>query len=169
MKTNDLIHSKIYYFSKEEDRANLMRLLAFWRFREKKIIFTNGCFDILHLGHIDYLSKSSDLGDILIIGLNTDSSVKKIKDKGRPVNDENARANILASIGFVNAVVLFDETTPYDLIKIICPNILIKGSDYKLKNIVGYDIVRENGGEIVTIDFLEGYSTSSIIKKIKLL
>ena len=167
METSDLLRSKIYYFSKEEDKINLMRLLAFWRFREKKIVFTNGCFDILHLGHIDYLSKSADLGDILIIGLNTDSSVKKIKNAGRPVNDENARAKILSSIGFVNAIVLFDETTPYNLIKMICPDVLIKGSDYKPENIVGYDIVKANGGEIITIDFLKGYSTSSIIEKIK--
>lgn len=169
MGTNDLIQSKIYHFSKEADKTNFSRILSFWAFREKKTVFTNGCFDILHLGHIDYLSKAADLGDILIIGLNTDFSVKKIKGDKRPVNKEISRAAVLASLNFVSAVVLFDEETPYDLIKFIRPNILVKGSDYKPENIVGSDIVKENGGEIITIDFLEGYSTSSIIENIKLL
>ena len=167
MKKSDLIQSKIYHFNKEEDKINLSRILAFWRFRNKKIVFTNGCFDILHLGHIDYLTKAADMGDILITGLNTDISVKQIKGDKRPVNNEISRAAVLASLLFVNAVVLFDEDTPYNLIKSISPDILAKGSDYKPEKIVGYDIVKENGGKIVTIDFLEGYSTSSIIEKIK--
>ena len=129
MKTNDLIQSKIFHFSKEDELANLSRLLAFWTFKEKKIVFTNGCFDILHLGHIDYLSKAADLGNILIIGLNSDISVKKIKGDKRPINKEVSRVTILASLNFVNAVVLFDEETPYDLIKCVRPKILVKGSD----------------------------------------
>ena len=169
MKTNDFIQSKIFHFNKEDELANLSRLLAFWTFKEKKIVFTNGCFDILHLGHIDYLSKAADLGNILIIGLNSDISVKKIKGDKRPINKEVSRATILASLNFVKAVVLFDEETPYELIKFIRPKILVKGSDYKPENIIGSNIVKENNGEIITIDFLEGYSTSSIINNIKAL
>jgi len=167
MKKIDLIQSKIYHFNKEEDKINLSRILAFWEFRNKKIVFTNGCFDILHLGHIDYLAKAADMGDILIIGLNSDVSIKQIKGDKRPINNETSRAMILASLKFATAVILFDEDTPYNLIKSIKPDILVKGSDYKPEEIVGYDIVKENGGEIITLDFLEGYSTSSIIERIK--
>jgi rfaE bifunctional protein nucleotidyltransferase chain/domain len=141
--------------------------LAVWRFQNKKIVFTNGCFDIIHAGHIDYLSKAKDLGDILFIGLNTDDSVRRLKGENRPVNDEKARALILAAMQFVDAVVLFDEDTPYELIKTVQPDILVKGSDYKPEDIVGADIVLAKGGEIKTIDFLEGYSTSGIIERIR--
>jgi rfaE bifunctional protein nucleotidyltransferase chain/domain len=141
--------------------------LAVWRFQNKKIVFTNGCFDIIHAGHIDYLSKAKDLGDKLFIGLNTDDSVRRLKGENRPVNDENARAIILAALQFVDAVVLFNEDTPYELIKTVQPDILVKGSDYKPEDIVGADIVLAKGGEIKTIDFLEGYSTSSIIERIR--
>ncbi|MDD5571387.1 MAG: D-glycero-beta-D-manno-heptose 1-phosphate adenylyltransferase [Bacteroidales bacterium] len=137
-----------------------------WRKKNKKIVFTNGCFDILHLGHIDYLSKAADLGDILIIGLNTDASVRKIKGKNRPINNEISRSKVLASLFFVDAVVLFNEETPYNLIKTIQPNILVKGSDYKSGSIIGSDIVKSKGGRIVTVDFVEGYSTSEIEKRI---
>lgn len=145
----------------------LSSMLPYWKFKGFKIVFTNGCFDILHLGHIDYLSKARSKGDILIIGLNTDNSVKRLKGNSRPINDENARARILASFNFVDAVVLFDEDTPYELIKIVQPDILVKGSDYKPENIVGYDILKAKGGDVVTIDFLEGYSTTGIVDKIK--
>ncbi|MEZ5084026.1 MAG: D-glycero-beta-D-manno-heptose 1-phosphate adenylyltransferase [Bacteroidales bacterium] len=145
----------------------LTSMLTYWEFKGFKIVFTNGCFDIIHLGHIDYLSKAREKGSILIIGLNTDASVKRLKGSSRPLNDENARARILASLNFVDAVVLFDEDTPYELIKKVQPDILVKGSDYKPEDIVGYDIVMAKGGEIITIDFLEGYSTSGIIEKIK--
>lgn len=149
------------------DRHNLDNLLAVWRFKDQKIVFTNGCFDLLHLGHIDYLSKAKDQGDVLIIGLNADDSVRRLKGKGRPVTGQESRAVILASLGFVDAVVLFDEDTPYNLIRQVQPDVLVKGSDYKPENIVGYDIVKAKGGEIVTIDFLKGYSTTGIIEKIK--
>ena len=161
MKNLDYIEKKIL------DQKILSSLIAIWRFQQKKVVFTNGCFDILHLGHIDYLSKAKDLGDVLLIGLNTDFSVQRLKGESRPVVNENARAMLLASLHFVDAVVLFDEDTPYELIKIVQPNILVKGSDYKEEDIVGYDIVKSNGGSIKTIDFLEGYSTSSIIEKLK--
>ncbi len=161
MKNLDFIEKKIL------DRKTLTSLLAVWKFKGKKVVFTNGCFDILHLGHIDYLSKAKDLGDILLIGLNSDSSVSRLKGEGRPVVNEKARANLLASLFFVDAIVLFDEDTPYELIRTVQPSILVKGSDYKEEDIVGYDIVKANGGSIKTLDFLEGYSTSSIIEKLK--
>jgi len=147
--------------------ASLNNYLAYWRFKEYKIVFTNGCFDILHLGHIDYLSKARQLGDFLIIGLNTDKSVRKIKGNNRPVNNQEARAVLLASLSCVDAIILFDEETPYDLINIVQPDILVKGSDYKPHEIVGADILEKSGGKIETIDFLEGYSTTAIIKKLK--
>lgn len=134
---------------------------------DKKIVFTNGCFDLIHLGHIDYLSKAADFGELLIIGLNTDASVRKLKGEHRPIKDEQSRAMILASFLFVDFVILFDEATPYELIKKIQPNVLIKGSDYNVEDIVGYDIVKKGGGDIVTLDFLDGHSTSLIEKKIK--
>ncbi|MCX5841791.1 MAG: D-glycero-beta-D-manno-heptose 1-phosphate adenylyltransferase [Deltaproteobacteria bacterium] len=144
--------------------------LGFWlarmRFKNRKIVFTNGCFDILHPGHIFYLSKAADSGDVLIIGLNSDASVKKLKGEGRPVMDQYSRAMLLASLCFVSAVVLFEEDTPYRLIQAIQPDILVKGSDYKAEEIVGYDIVKSRGGEVLTIDFVEGYSSSSIRRKI---
>ncbi|OQX73082.1 MAG: D-glycero-beta-D-manno-heptose 1-phosphate adenylyltransferase [Bacteroidetes bacterium 4484_249] len=161
MKNLEIIKSKVF------NNNTLKSCLAVWQFKNKKIVFTNGCFDILHLGHIDYLSKAKDLGDVLIVGLNTDNSVKRLKGKNRPVNNEEARALLLATLKFVDAVVLFDEDTPYDLIKKVQPDILIKGSDYKPEDIVGADIIKAKGGEIITIDFLEGYSTTAIIKKLK--
>ncbi len=150
------------------NKETLKSKLAYWKFKDYQLVFTNGCFDIVHLGHIDYLSKARDLGDILILGLNTDSSVRRIKGETRPVNDENARARILASFNFIDALILFDEDTPYDLINFVQPDVLVKGSDYKPHEIVGSDIVLKKGGRIETIDFLEGYSTSSIIKRLTL-
>jgi rfaE bifunctional protein nucleotidyltransferase chain/domain len=149
------------------DRDKLKNQLAVWRFQDKKIVFTNGCFDLLHLGHIDYLSKAKDHGNVLVVGVNTDASVQRLKGENRPVKDEVSRSMIMASLQFVNAVVLFDEDTPYELIKLVQPDVLVKGSDYEPEDIVGYDVVKARGGEIVTIDFLEGYSTTGIIEKIK--
>ncbi len=162
MKRLEIIRKKIFNYSD----SDFNRLLTIWKFQDKKIVFTNGCFDILHLGHIDYLSAASELGDLLVIGLNTDQSVSKIKGSTRPIQDEISRAFVLASLGFVDAVVFFGEDTPYNLIKTIQPDILVKGADYKPEDIVGYDIVKNKGGEIVTIEFLEGYSTTAIEKKI---
>ena len=133
----------------------------------KKIVFSNGCFDILHRGHVEYLAKAASFGDVMIIGLNTDASVKRLKGPSRPLNDENARAFVLAGLEFVSAVVLFDEDTPYNLIKTVQPDILVKGSDYKPENIVGYDIVTAKGGKVVTVDLVEGFSTTGIINKMK--
>lgn len=139
-----------------------------WRLGKKKIVFTNGVFDLLHLGHIDYLSKAKDNGDILFVGVNSDKSVKYLgKGGNRPITDEKSRLTIIAALEFVNAVMLFDEATPLELIKIVQPDVLVKGSDYKPEDIVGYDIVIARGGTIKTIEFLPGYSTTSIEQKIK--
>ena len=145
----------------------LQSQLALWRREKQRIVFTNGCFDILHRGHVDYLAKAADLGNKLIIGVNTDASVSKLKGPHRPIQDQESRMLILASLTFVDAVILFDEPTPYELIKLVQPDILVKGSDYQVENIVGYDIVQAKGGKIKTIDFIPGYSTSAIESKIK--
>lgn len=150
------------------DLKTLGNRLSMWRLFKNKIVFTNGCFDILHRGHIEYLSQARDRGDILIIGLNSDASIKRIKGEGRPVQDETSRTLLLASLRFVDVVVLFDEDTPYELIKIILPDVLVKGGDYSENTIVGADIVKANGGEVVTIPIVAGYSTSRILKVIKL-
>lgn len=152
--------------NKIADPEKLRSVLALWRFMGKRIVFTNGCFDILHLGHVDYLSKAADLGDVLVVGLNTDASVSRLKGPSRPILDENARAMLLASLHFVTIVVLFDEPTPYELIKTIQPDVLVKGKDYKAEEVVGYDIVTAKGGTVETIELVEGYSTSAIIHKI---
>jgi len=152
--------------SKIVSGIDLTRLLSFYRFRNQKVVFTNGCFDIIHLGHVKYLSQAADLGNILIIGLNSDSSVNKIKGHDRPVLDQKSRALTLAAFSFVNNIVLFDEETPYKLIKQISPDILVKGGDYKPEEIVGYDIVKDYGGEVKILDFIKGYSTSGIVERI---
>ncbi len=138
-----------------------------WHSDREKVVFTNGCFDIVHVGHVDYLEKARHLGDRLIVGLNTDDSVRTLKGKDRPINDEISRARVLAALTFVDAVVLFSEDTPYELIKELTPDILVKGSDYLAENIVGADIVIKNGGKVETIEFVSGFSTSNIISKIK--
>jgi rfaE bifunctional protein nucleotidyltransferase chain/domain len=148
-------------------RSQIDQTLAYWRFKDKRIVFTNGCFDLIHLGHIDYLAKAADLGDILIIGLNTDTSTRKLKGPGRPINDEHSRAMILASFFFVDAIILFDEETPYELIQQIQPDILVKGADYEPEDIIGYDIIMAKGGKVETISFLPGYSTSNIEKRVR--
>lgn len=152
--------------SKIVTKETLKNLLNLWKFKDNKIVFTNGCFDLIHRGHIEYLAKAANLGDILIIGVNTDKSTKKLKGNKRPLQDEYSRALILSSLHFVNNVILFDEDTPYELIKFIQPDILVKGSNYKAEEIVGSDIVKAKGGEIITIDFIEGFSTTNIINKL---
>ncbi len=147
--------------------AQLVAQVATWKASGKRIVFTNGCFDILHLGHVDYLEKASEKGDKLIIGINTDKSVKRLKGDNRPVNNEIARARILAALAFVDAVTFFDEDTPLALIQMISPDVLIKGSDYTISNIVGADIVLKNGGKVETIELVSGYSTTQIINQIK--
>ena len=146
----------------------LSKLLALWRFKQEKVVFTNGCFDILHRGHVEYLIQAAEKGDQLIVGLNSDASVKRQnKGSGRPIQDQNSRAMILASLHCVDAVVVFDEETPYSLIELIKPNVLVKGGDWDKSKIVGADVVSQTGGAVEVIPFLEGYSTTSIEQKIK--
>jgi rfaE bifunctional protein nucleotidyltransferase chain/domain len=138
-----------------------------WQNAGLKVVFTNGCFDLLHLGHVDYLEKARSMGDKLVLGLNSDNSVSRFKGPERPLQDQQSRARVLAALQFVDLVVLFDEDTPLNLISQLLPNILVKGSDYLAENIVGADVVKKNGGEVKTIDFVPGYSTTRIVEKIK--
>ena len=159
MKTLTTIKNKLL------SREALKTKLAEWRSAGETIVFTNGCFDILHRGHVEYLAQAADLGDKLIIGLNTDASVKRLKGESRPVNDEKSRALLLSALQFVDVVVFFGEDTPYELIKQVQPDILVKGNDYKPEEIVGYDIVTAKGGKVLTIDLVEGFSTTNIISR----
>ena len=170
MNTIEFIQGKIH------TRETIKHKLALEHFMKRKIAFTNGCFDILHLGHVDYLAKASAFGDYFVVGLNSDASVKLLKKgNNRPLQDEKSRSMVIASLLFVDAVILFDEETPLELIKFVQPDVLVKGADYDAeekdlkskKYIVGSDIVRANGGEIKTIEIMEGYSTSLIEKKIQ--
>lgn len=145
----------------------LREQLLLWQKEGKKVVFTNGVFDLLHIGHLTYLAKAAEMGDKLIIGLNADSSVKRIKGENRPVNDQNSRAMLLAALFFVDGVVVFEEDTPLNLISYLLPDILVKGADYSVENIVGAKEVIANGGEVKTITFVDGYSSTSIIQKIK--
>ncbi|MFN0190294.1 MAG: D-glycero-beta-D-manno-heptose 1-phosphate adenylyltransferase [Bacteroidia bacterium] len=147
--------------------SQLIDQLNDWQKAGCKIVFSNGCFDILHLGHIDYLARAADFGDKMVIGLNTDSSISKIKGPTRPINDERSRAMVLAALEFVSAIILFDEPTPYELIRLVQPDVLVKGADYKPEEIVGYDIVTAKGGVVKTIPFVEGYSTTKIEQRIR--
>jgi rfaE bifunctional protein nucleotidyltransferase chain/domain len=148
------------------ERNQLEAIINRWRLKDEKVVFTNGCFDILHQGHVDYLSKAADLGTKLVVGVNTDDSVKRLgKDANRPIQDEQSRAIIIAALRFVDLVVLFGEETPLDLIGEIQPQVLVKGSDYKIEEIVGYESVIKNGGNVVAIDFLKGFSTTEIVEK----
>ena len=142
------------------------------RFRQdnadKKIVFTNGCFDILHVGHKRYLQQAATLGDILVVGVNSDDSVRRLKGPERPVNSEQDRAEILSALGFIDYVVIFGEETPYELIKKIQPDVLVKGGDYKPEEVVGRDIVEARGGRLELIPFVEGKSTTRIIEKMRI-
>ena len=133
----------------------------------KKIVFTNGCFDLLHVGHIRYLAQAKRLGDFLIIGLNSDSSVKELKGEDRPINSFEDRATLLSAIESVDLVIMFEEQTPENLIKDIVPDILVKGGDYNIEDIVGYQTVMQNGGQVKTLSFYDGYSNTNYINKIK--
>jgi len=145
--------------------ADLDRWVAYWRFLEQKIVFTNGCFDLLHLGHVSYLEAAARLGDVLVVGVNSDDSVRRLKGPNRPLQSQEARARILAALEFVEAVVIFEEDTPLRLIEKIAPDVLVKGGDYTPDKVVGADFVRSRGGEVVILPFLEGYSTSALIKR----
>lgn len=152
---------------KIKDWVSAKKQIVDWHSLGQKVVFTNGCFDLLHMGHVDYLEKARGLGDKLVIGLNTDSSVSRFKGPNRPIQDEQSRARVLASLQFVDMVVFFDEDTPLLLISALLPDILVKGSDYLAENIVGADVVQKSGGAVKTIEFVPGYSTTRIIEKIK--
>ncbi|MEO1257279.1 MAG: D-glycero-beta-D-manno-heptose 1-phosphate adenylyltransferase [Bacteroidota bacterium] len=138
-----------------------------WKAAGQRVVFTNGCFDLLHYGHIHYLSQAKDLGDRLIIGINSDQSVSRLKGAHRPIKDEKTRMCLLAALVFVDAVVLFEEDTPLDLIRQLIPHVLVKGGDWKPEQIVGSDFVIKNGGSVKSLPFIEGYSTTNYEKKIK--
>ena len=160
-KALEILNSKIL------DKERLLVKLTDWKEEDKKIVFTNGCFDLIHLGHIEVIARSADLGDILIIGVNTDNSIKRLKGKNRPIVEEISRAKQLAALEFVDAVVFFDQDTPMDLIKMINPNVITKGGDYNTDQVIGNDIVTQNNGEVVIIPLTQGYSTTSILEKIR--
>ena len=143
------------------------QFVAEWQAAGQKVVFTNGCFDIVHLGHIDYLEKARALGDRLVVGLNTDASVSRLKGPLRPVVNEYARARLIAALAFVDTVILFDEPTPQALIEALRPDILTKGDDYTIETIVGAEFVLANGGAVKTIPLVQGYSTTALIEKIK--
>ncbi|MCK4244040.1 MAG: D-glycero-beta-D-manno-heptose 1-phosphate adenylyltransferase [Candidatus Omnitrophica bacterium] len=145
----------------------LKRIIDKLKKKDKKIVFTNGCFDLLHPGHIYYLKAARKKGDILILGLNSDSSVRKLKGKGRPLIPERERAEILSNLECVDYISIFQEETPERLIREISPDILVKGGDYRRKEVVGRKFVEEKGGKVIIIPFLKGYSTTKLIKKIK--
>ena len=161
MRRPDIIEKKIFQL------AEAKKLVAQWRLLGKRIAFTNGIFDILHKGHIYSLSQAAKEADYLIVGVNSDSSTKKLKGDSRPVNDEQSRALLLASLVIVDAVVLFEDDTPLELIKVIMPDVLVKGGDYTIEQIAGAKEVMDNGGRVVINPILEGFSTTGIIGKIE--
>lgn len=172
--TSSVYMQEVRDFISNEDNGSSHKILQpedIENFRQnninKKIVFTNGCFDILHVGHKRYLQQAAALGDILVVGVNSDASVRRLKGPSRPINPEQDRAEMLCALGFIDYVVIFDEDTPYELIKKIQPDVLVKGGDYKPEEVVGRDIVEARGGKLVLISFIEGKSTTNIIKKIE--
>ncbi len=171
------MESRINYIeNKIVDSFAVKQKMSIWKLKGDKVVFTNGCFDILHKGHVTYLAQAADLGQRLIVALNTDASVKRQgKGENRPINNNDARALVLASLGFIDAIVFFDDETPLSIIQELKPDILVKGADYdpdeidqeSKRYIVGSDFVKKNGGEVKAIALVEGFSTSSLIKKMK--
>ena len=165
-----------YIQNKLATTTEAIQRIAKWKLQNDKIVFTNGCFDILHKGHVTYLSKAADLGNKLVVAINTDASVKRLgKGDERPVNPEEARAFVLSALGFIDMVVLFDNDTPLELIQELKPDVLVKGADYdpnetdssSKKYIVGSDVVRSYGGSVEAISLVDGFSTTGIIQKLK--
>ncbi len=153
--------------AKIQDRENLGEILRKVRDSGGKVVFTNGCFDIIHRGHVEYLAEAADLGEVFVIGINSDTSVKKLKGENRPAVDQESRAMTLASFEFVDYVVLFDEDTPSELMQVLLPNVWVKGGDYTdLKELPEYKVLMEIGGEVVILPFVEGFSTTDIYNKI---
>ncbi len=152
--------------NKIKTKPSLEKQITIWKKEGKTITFTNGCFDILHRGHAEYLAKAAEFSDLLIVGLNADASVTRLKGKNRPIVNQEERAILLASLEVIDAVIIFEEDTPYNMIQLILPNCLVKGADYKPEDIIGYDIVAKNGGKIKTIELSPGCSTTNIIEKV---
>ena len=155
------INTKIFSLDDLKNQVNA------WKQAGEEVVFTNGCFDIIHRGHIEVLAQTADLGDRLIIGLNSDTSIQKLKGKNRPIIEEQSRAILLASLEFVDAVVIFSEDTPLKLISALLPDVLAKGGDYEIETIVGHEIVQQNGGKVKLVAFVDGFSSTTIIDKIK--
>lgn len=148
------------------DRAQLVSQVQNWKTEGKSIAFTNGCFDLLHLGHVSYLEEAANKADCLVVGLNSDASVSRLKGPNRPLQNEEARMHIMASLACVDAVCVFEEDTPLELIKAVHPDVLVKGGDYRIEDIVGHEQVLAAGGKVLTIPIVQGYSTTNIEKKI---
>jgi rfaE bifunctional protein nucleotidyltransferase chain/domain len=161
MEALEYLQNKLYHSS------DIGPAIQTWKQEHQKVVFTNGVFDILHIGHISYLAKAHELGDKLVIGLNADASVKRLKGKDRPINNQYNRALLLAALFYVDAVVVFEEDTPQQLISSILPDILVKGADYTIDSIVGAREVLANGGSVKTIEFIDGHSSTALIKKMK--
>lgn len=159
------VHTRL--LSKIVTRADLAAKLQQWRAEGKKIVFTNGCFDLLHAGHISYLTDAASLGDVLILGLNSDASVQRLKGPDRPVNDDKTRSSVLAGMFFIDAITFFEEDTPLELIKMVQPDVLVKGGDYQIDQIVGAAETIEHGGSVQVLTFIPGYSSTAIIEKIR--
>jgi D-glycero-beta-D-manno-heptose 1-phosphate adenylyltransferase len=153
--------------NKIQDWDTLANSVKEWQSKGKKVVFTNGCFDLLHYGHIHYLAEARDLGDKLIVAMNSAASVKRLKGEHRPINDELTRQYLLAALEFVDAVVVFEEDDPFDLITLIMPDILVKGGDWQPHQIIGSDVVLANGGKVQSLPYIDGYSTTNLEKKIR--
>jgi len=151
--------------SKIVDRDELKRMAQRWRLKSKRVVFTNGCFDVFHPGHLHILSESKSYGDKLVVGINTDASVKRLKGESRPLHNETQRAELLAALRLVDTVVHFEEDTPLELIKILQPDVLVKGADYTIEQVVGAKEVAAYGGEVRLVELLKGHSSSAIIDK----
>ena len=159
-------HSRLN--SKIADQKDAAAVLSQQRVTGRKIVFTNGVFDLLHPGHVDYLSQARDLGDFLVVAVNSDDSVRRLnKGTERPLNSLEARTTVLASLACVDLIVPFSDDTPYELIKLLKPDVLVKGNDYKIEQIAGYDIVQAYGGRVLTIPLMHGFSTTALVKKLK--
>jgi len=161
MEVSKIIQSKIF-----ENFQDFKAVLDQWKIAGQTIVFTNGCFDLVHRGHIDSLAKAADFGDRLIVGLNSDVSVRLLKGENRPLIDQQSRAVLLASLLMVDAVILFSDETPYELIRSILPDVLVKGAEYRIEEIAGFDVVLASGGRVERIGLTQGFSTSDLIQKI---
>jgi rfaE bifunctional protein nucleotidyltransferase chain/domain len=164
--SQQITFAPIFTFRNELERIPLLEWRQMLRDEEKTVVFTNGVFDILHHGHVSYLTAARNLGDILVIGLNADSSVKRLKGENRPLQTEIDRANILAALKATDCVVIFDEDTPADIIEFLIPNVLVKGADWSVENVVGRETVEAHGGKVLTIPFLEGRSTTGVVETV---